>query len=192
MKQMLLSFLLFLPIFALSQDKKIEREKDIDLLEMPKAAQRYIQDNLPENHRKLRNYYETDGEKESYESKFKFQGNRYSVEFNKNGKLEDIEVTLKKRELQKDLLEKIENYLETQHDRFKIEKIQAQYLAGNKHTSAVLPGGINENVTPDNYELIVATKNDGKLKKFEMLFDSDGNFVSEREIIRNSYDYLIF
>ncbi|MUP45360.1 hypothetical protein E0K83_06320 [Gramella sp. BOM4] len=192
MKQLLLSILLFMPIFALSQNKKIEREKDIALKEMPETAQRYIKNNLPENYRKLRCYYETDGQKESYEAKFKFDGNRYSVEFNQAGKLEDIEVVLKKKELDRNLLQKIEVYLSTRHDRFRIEKIQAQYLSGEKHTAKVLPGGINEHASPDNYELIVATKNQGKIRKFEMLFDAEGNFVKERKVIRNSYDYLIF
>ncbi len=192
MKHLLLSIFVLLGTFAHSQEKKIEKEEDIDRNNMPENAQKYLQDNIPEKSRKIRFYYETDGDKESYEAKFKFRKNRYSVEFNERGILEDIEVVIKKENLDRSLRKKIDAYLEKENDRFRIEKIQAQYIAGGINTKELLPGGIKKELTPDNYELIVATKNAGKLKKFEMLFDAEANFKSEREILRNSYDYLIF
>ena len=192
MKHLLLSISIIISSFAFAQDKKIEREEDIKKSQLPVKAQEYLNVNIPENSRKIRLYYETDGEEESFEAKFKFKKNRYSVEFNEQGSLEDIEVLIEKDKLEKELRKKIETYLDERNDRFKIEKIQAQYLSGGANTRELLPGGINKDLIPDNYELIVATKNDGKLKKFEMLFDEDGNFKNEREILRNSYDYLIF
>ena len=192
MKHLLLTVLLILPIFASSQDKKIEKEEDVDRDQMPAIAQQYLRINLPRDINKLRFYHETDGEKESYEAKFKFQGNRFSVEFNEMGHLEDIEVQIKKRNLDKQIINNIEYYLESQHDRYKIEKIQAQYLSPEKVDDVTMQRAKKVDLKPDNYEIIVATKNQGKLKKFEMLFDPAGNFVNEREIIRNSYDYLIF
>lgn len=193
MKHLLLTVLMILPIFASSQDKKIEKEEDVDRDQMPAIAQQYLRINLPRDINKLRFYHETDGEKESYEAKFKFQGNRFSVEFNEMGHLEDIEVQIKKRNLDKQIINNIEYYLESQHDRYKIEKIQAQYLSPEKVDDVTMQRAKKiDDLKPDNYEIIVATKNQGKLKKFEMLFDPAGNFVNEREIIRNSYDYLIF
>ncbi|WP_162431042.1 hypothetical protein [Christiangramia aestuarii] len=182
-----------LPIFATSQDKKIEKEEDIEREEMPEKAQQYLLKNLPEDINKLRHYHETDGDKESYEAKFKFNRHRFSVEFNEKGKLEDIEVQVKKKDLKPEVLKNIENYLGQQHDRFKLEKIQTQYLSKKEDAEKTMNRAKKfESNSPDHYELIVATKNKGKLKKYEMLFDADGNFESEREIIRNSYDYLIF
>ncbi len=193
MKHSLLTVLMILPIFALSQDKKIEKEEGIDRNQMPGIAQQYLRINLPKDINKLRFYHETDGEKESYEAKFKYQGNRFSVEFNEMGNLEDIEVQIKKRNLDKQIINNIESYLESQHDRYKIEKIQAQYLSPEKVDDVTMQRAKKiGDVKPDNYEIIIATKNKGKLEKFEMLFDPAGNFVNEREIIRNSYDYLIF
>lgn len=193
MKQLLLIVLLALPIFANSQDKKIEKEEDIDRDEMPEKIQQYLKENLPKDIKKLRHYYETDGDEESYETKFKFKGNRFSVEFNKNSRLEDIEVLLKEKALEKPVIKNIESYLENKHERFKIEKIQAQYLSKDDNEGETMKRAKKfKNSVPDNYELIVATKNEGKLKKFEMIFDESGNFKEEREIIRNSYDYLIF
>lgn len=193
MKHLLLIIILMLPIFATSQDKKIEKEEDIDREEMPEKAQQYLVENLLEDINKLRHYHETDGDKESYEAKFRFNRHRFSVEFNEMGALEDIEVQVKKKDLKPEVLKNIENYLGQQHERFKIEKIQAQYLSKEEDSEKTMKRAEKfDSNSPDHYELIVATKNKGKLKKYEMLFDANGIFENEREIIRNSYDYLIF
>lgn len=188
MKHPIFILILIIPILTSSQEKKIEKEERIDLSEMPEKAQTYLRDYMPQKIRRLRYYFETDAASESYEAKFKYTGRRFSVEFNKAGLLQDIEVETEKEELPPSVLSNIEGYISSKHERFRIEKIQAQFLSdGMDMKRSLKPGSI-----PDNYELIVATKNRGELKKFEMLFDENGNFKEEREIIRNSYDYLIF
>lgn len=188
MRQLLLVIFSMLPIFAFAQDKKIEKEERIDLTGMPEKAQTYLKDFIPGDIRRLRYYFETDGTSESYEAKFKHNRRRYSVEFDKAGILQDIEVETEKEELAETVLTNIEDYISSRHERFRIEKIQAQFLSqGNDMKRSLKTGSL-----PDYFELIVATKNQGDLKKFEMLFDENGNFKEERKIIRNSYDYLIF
>ena len=184
----LLALLFLLPALTIGQAKKIEKEEDIARKKMPEVAKSYLSQNMPKKY-----YYETDGDKESFEAKFKHKGSRYSVEFNKQGKLQDIEVKVQKKQMKNNSLEKIKSYLKSNHERFKIEKIQAQFITDKRSPDeSMVKSRDVQNSIPDNYELIVATKNDGKLKKYEYLFDSDGNFKKEREIIRNSYDYLIF
>lgn len=63
MKPFLLLILLILPVFAHSQDKKIEKEEGINRNQMPGETQNYLEENLPEDINKLRHYYETDGKK---------------------------------------------------------------------------------------------------------------------------------
>lgn len=188
MKLSVFIFLLIIPILTFSQEKKIEKEERIELSAMPEKAQTYLEDFMPQEIRRLRYYFETDGSSESYEAKFKYKRRRFSVEFDKAGILQDIEVETEKEELAETVLTNIEDYISSRHERFRIEKIQAQFLSqGNDMKRSLKPGGV-----PDNYELIVATKNKGELKKFEILFDKNGEFKKEREIIRNSYDYLLF
>ena len=176
---------------ALAQDKKVEKEKDINADRMPGNSLEFLMKNIPEKHRKLRFYYETDGEKESYEAKFKHSGSRFSVEFSSEGILEDVEVEADDDELEKSVLKNIKDHLKDTHERFKIEKIQFQYV-NNDNPIETMQRAKQLFSTPDHYELIVATKNKGKLKKYEMTFDAQGKFEKQREIIRNSYDYLIF
>lgn len=193
MKHLLLLVIYILPIFAFSQDKKMEKEDRIPLEEMPATASSFLKENLPENIRKLRYYYETDGEHTSYEAKFKYARKNFSVEFDIEGRMEDVEVTAEKNELNKAIYKNIETHLEKNHERYRIEKIQAQYLSKNANDKNTLNRSLNfHEFQPDNYELIVATKDEGELEKFEMLFDSTGMFVEKRKIIMNSYDYLLF
>ncbi|MDT0678422.1 hypothetical protein [Autumnicola musiva] len=188
----LLYIILLTGFSAFAQGKKIEQEDRISGEKMPEAAMQLINSEKPDNARRLKFYFETDGETTSYEAKFKFKGHDYSVEFNNNGILEDIEVELKKKNLPEAALQKIKSFIEENNERHKIEKIQAQYLPALSEIKAfAYAKNIQQNV-PQNYELIVAVKNDGKLQRFEMLFDNSGNFIEKREVIRNEYDYLLF
>lgn len=193
MKHLLQLVICILPIFAFAQDNKVEKEDRIPLEEMPEKASSFLKENLPENIRKARYYYETDGKHTSYEAKFKYARRRFSVEFNTEGRLEDVEITAEKNELIKTVYNNIEAHLDKNHERFRIEKIQAQYLTNEDTDKNTFTRSLNfQNFQPDKYELIVATKEAGKLEKFEMLFDAMGIFVEKRKIIMNSYDYLLF
>jgi hypothetical protein len=189
-------FIFFLITAVLqAQEKKQEREEGIERDEMPSSAS-FLIEKIPEKAKRVRFYSETDGENESYEVKFNFNKSIFSVEFGEKGKLQDVEVTLNDKEVPSTIIENIEVYLEESQERYKIEKIQAQYLPLTPKDSSglhVLLRSLSfKNNAPSNYELIVAVKNNGNLKKFEMIFDENGHFQNKREIIRNSYDYLIF
>lgn len=195
MKKLLIVIFCFSVALMRAQEKKIEKEERIDFREMP-ASTLFLIKKIPENAKRLRYYYETDGEKESYEAKFKLSSATFSVEFGKAGKLQDIEVTLDAKQLPTTTLKNIQTYLAANHERYNIEKIQAQYLStatNLESTEDLLLKSLSfKSQKPDNYELIVAVKNNGVLKKFEMLFNETGKFKNERKILRNSYDYLIF
>lgn len=180
--------LMVFPVFA--QQPKEEREEGIRRDEMPKPVIDYLVKNMPSEARKIRNYRETDGAKKSFETKFKIKRRKYSVEFSDSGNLEDIEVEVREKELAEPVAKNIQNYLKYENDRYKIEKIEAQYqLLSGKTMQRALQPFKNK---PDFFELIVATRNDGELEKYEITFDKNGNFVKQRKVNRLSYDYLLF
>ena len=195
MKKLFIIIFILFTVLLQAQDKKIEKEEGINREKMPEASF-YLIEKIPESAKRLRYYFQTDGEEESYETKFKFKRSIFSVEFGKSGNLQDVEVTLKEKQLPKTSLENIQTYLKKNHERHKLEKIQAQYLPNSESENSAeklfLKSLSFDTQQPDNYEIIVAVKNKGKLKKFEMLFDENGEFKNKREILRNSYDYLIF
>ena len=80
-------FLLCFCQFVFCQTKN-EKEKRIPLAEFPEAAKAVIK-NLPDDCKRLKFYKETDGEKQSFEVKFKYKRKRYSLEFSEDGNIED-------------------------------------------------------------------------------------------------------
>lgn len=191
MKQFIILSIMLLPILLLSQEKR-EKEERVKEQDFPVAALLFL--NTDSNdYRRLRYYYETDGERESYEAKFKKDGEWFSVEFNTEGQLQDIEVTTDWEDLPKSFHQSLENYMQSNYERWKFEKFQRQFLPQENNTDllkSVLSNPLT--VSPFNIELIVATKNDGKLQKFELLFTSEGQFLQKRKVIRRSYGFLLF
>ncbi len=174
---------------SLHAQSKREKESRIERMELPVAALEII-DRLSAKGRRTRFYKEIDGEKYSYEMKTKVRGKWRSVEFSKEGKLEDVEVTVRKRSIADDAREHIIKTLDSINTKNRIEKVQEQYLPTSK-------GGvpINERLDMgdfDNYEMIVAFKNSRKIYRMELLFDRSGHLISSRPVKRIQYDFLLF
>ena len=169
--------------------QKIEREEKITIESFPKTALEFV-NTISNSRKKVKFYKETDGDKISYEAKLKYQNRKYSIEFDEQGKIEDVEIQVSKRSIKKKAFLKIENYLDTVARKYRIEKVQEQYVGENK-TAIQIKEQIAQKLV-DNYELIVAFKNNRKIYRREYLFDNKGNFLSKRDIKRLEYDFLLF
>jgi hypothetical protein len=169
--------------------QKIEREEKITIELFPKTALEFV-NTISNSRKKVKFYKETDGDKISYEAKLKYQNRKYSIEFDEQGKIEDVEIQVSKRSIKKKAFLKIENYLDTVARKYRIEKVQEQYVGENK-TAIQIKEQIAQKLV-DNYELIVAFKNNRKIYRREYLFDNKGNFLSKRDIKRLEYDFLLF
>ncbi|SHJ21049.1 hypothetical protein SAMN04488096_11111 [Mesonia phycicola] len=188
-----LYFLMFF-LFSLStiaQSKKKEKEEHIRRSEMPENAIFLLESFKEKPFKRMSYFFETDGFKKSYEAKFKFNKKSYSIEFTKEGKLEDVEVIIKQNKVEKAVLNKIKTYLNTSFDAFKIEKIQQQY-SNNGNEEEVIKKSLQQNTSPDYYEIVAQTRLNKKYQKFEFLFDAFGNLKVKREVATDNYDYLIF
>ncbi len=169
--------------------QKIEREEKITANLFPDQALKYVEI-IGNSRKKVKFYRETDGDKISYEAKLKFQGRKYSIEFNAQGVLEDVEISIQRRKVNKASFAQIEKYLDTVASKYRIEKVQEQYVGLNKTATQIKEKIAQKNI--DNYELIVAFKNDRKIFRREYLFDIAGNFISKRDIKRLEYDFILF
>ena len=83
-------FLSIISQLTFSQEKH-EKEERIERSDFPEAALKVV-NSLPTNCKRTRFYKETDGEKYSFETKFKYRKKNYSLEFSVNGQIEDLEV----------------------------------------------------------------------------------------------------
>ncbi|MFC0521159.1 hypothetical protein ACFFGL_10670 [Mesonia maritima] len=179
---------------TIAQQKKSEKEERISKDEMPEKAIQFFNEVLFEETNTYRFYFETDGKRKSYETKFKKNKVGYSIEFGEDGNLQDVEVTVPLKKLNAEVKKRIEKFFNEQYSGFRIEKVQLQYLhqqSKNAQETYSRASNIFQN-KPDNYEIVAKVKIDGNRKHLEVLFDASGNFIKKREIAENSYDYLIF
>ena len=172
---------------------KIEREYRIRKSQFPEKALNYISEKL-EDAKRIRYYRETDSTKISYETKFKKDRLWYSVEFDKEGSLEDIEILIKPIDIPDDTFSAIENYLENNFSKYRIRRLQQQYPISDKEPAeTTIKNAFQNLMLPSiNYEMIVAGKKEKSFEQFEVLFDAEGSFISIRKSLPPNYDHVLY
>lgn len=172
---------------------KYEREFRIKKSQFPESAHAFIKEKLV-GAKRVRFYKEIDSNKTSYEAKFKKDRLHYSVEFNKEGDLEDIEILIKEIDIPEESLSKIQMYLEKNFLRSRIRKIQQQYpVASFENAEITLRNAFQNLLLPEiKYELIVAGKKDKGYMDYEILFDATGKFLNLRKSLPPNYDHVLY
>lgn len=186
-----LMFLILISYSLLAQDKKIEKEERLKEEEVPDTILEKVSAyfDLAEQ---IRFYRETDSEKTSIEVKFLFNKSAFSIEFSDSSELEDIEKTIDFSELNEEIRTNIEKNLSS-YKKYKIDKTQIQYSSPNIPDTEIIKQAIEENKGDIiRYELEITLKENKKWKAYEMLFDDTGTFISKREIIERSSDYIMY
>ncbi len=169
---------------------KDEREFRVEMHAFPVVGQSILKE-LPKTVKRLKLYKEIDGEKISYEAKFKYKKNRYSLELDTNGTIEDIEMIVKEKSLPMDV---IELYFQSHYIKFTIIKIQKQLVNSSSKSDSdflkdVLEGSHEHEV---NFEIIAATKTDSSRAVMEFLFTESGTFVNSRVLKPTSYEHIMY
>ena len=188
-----LALLLIFSSAPLLSQTKYEREHRIKRSQFPEQALQFIGDSL-ENVRRLRFYKETDSARISFEAKLKKDRLHYSIEFNKDGILEDIEILIKEVDIPRDAFSMMKSYLEKNFHRYRIRKIQQQYpVRPEEPKERTLKNAFQNLLLPYiNYELIVGGKMDDGFRDYEILFDSEGNFINMRISVPANYDHVLY
>ena len=176
-----------------SAQNKYEQESRIDKADFPNSAYLLIEDYLKDAKR-VRFYQEIDSTKKSYEAKFKKGRLRYSVEFDEQGTLEDVEFKIKVRDIPNDTWGTIQSYLDKNHYKHRVKKIQQQYpLREEKSVEKTLHNAFQNLILPDvNYELVFSAKESGGFQEYEALFDYEGQLIRLRKSFPPSYDHVLY
>ncbi len=185
-------FLLCFCQFVFCQTKN-EKEERIPLAEFPEAAKAVIK-NLPDDCKRLKFYKETDGEKQSFEVKFKYKRKRYSLEFSIDGNIEDIEVLTKLKNIDETVKTKIENYFASSFTKHKFIKVQEQYIYNVKLDAKTFVDNVlnNNSLKAPNFEIIAEVKTDKKRDIREFIFNTFGEFVNFRILNPTSYEHVLY
>nr|WP_297786260.1 hypothetical protein [uncultured Allomuricauda sp.] len=188
---------IFFLLFGFAQityaQNKYERESRIDKDDFPSSSFVLIEDYL-EDAKRIRFYQETDSIKKSYEAKFKKGRLHYSVEFNENGKLEDVEFKIKERDIPNDTWSTIQFYLNENHAKCRVKKIQQQYpVQKEQSVEKTLHNAFQNLILPEvNYELVFSAKESNGFQEYEALFDSEGQLIRIRKSFPPSYDHVLY
>ena len=172
---------------------KYEREHRIKKNQFPAEAHALIEEQLAEA-RRIRYYRETDSTKVSYEAKFKVDRLHYSVEFDQQGKLEDVEILIKEVDIPNASFKNITDYLDDNFEKYRIRRIQQQYpVSENESVELTIKNAFQNLLLPTiRYELIIAGRKDKGFEDFEILFDADGNFLKMRKSLPVNYDHILY
>ncbi len=176
------------------QSYKYEKEARIEKKLFPKNALDLLEKTLPKKVKKVKYYKERDSVKVSYETKLKYEKQKYSIEFSEKGALEDVEVTIKKKHIPTETLKKIESYLKNNYRSFRFKKIQRQY----NNSSTIDAKSVIQNAFSNNlnssffYEIIAEVKTEKKRYFIEITFTKEGDFTLVRTIIQSSYDHILY
>lgn len=144
--------------------------------EFPPTALSYLEEQYPD-HGRTRYFLESGSDSVNFETKFKWQGSCYSIEFFKDGSLKDTEKQVKYASLEAGLMEVLNDRFRQDFKKWKVKKVQEQTLPGR-------PGL--------RYEIEVKGKSEEGWAFFEYLFEADGPLVLKRKIILPSNNITLY
>ncbi|WP_373513619.1 hypothetical protein [Persicitalea sp.] len=167
---------------------KYEKEYRLKAADVPPLARQFV-DSL-DFARRVRWYMETSEQGKSIEAKSKRDGQKYSVEFDPSGKLQDVEIEVAWRSLPEVLRTKIEQSLNDDFERFKIRKVQRQFSGERKEILNYLKQRSDGSGLTVRYELVLRGRKGRNTDKFEYTFSADGDLEKSAKIVFRNTDNL--
>ncbi|TWO31372.1 hypothetical protein E1J38_013965 [Seonamhaeicola sediminis] len=191
MKYSIIFFLVFVS-FSFSQTKN-EKEERIKAYEFPEIPLDYF-NTISSNVKYLKFYRETDGTKKSFEAKFKYNKQHYSVEFDTIGNLEDIEIVIRKKDIPKTVLMNISKHFDDKFEKARFIKIQKQFINTTPKTDKQFLDYIlkKPNNKHTHFEIIAEIKTKEHHQLRELTFDKDGTFEKSRIVTSASYEHALY
>jgi hypothetical protein len=169
--------------------QKFEREVRIDPSVVPATAIEFVKQLQFSS--KIKWFKETGLNRNSFEAKTKSKGNKYSIEFDVQGRLEDVEIIIQKKKLPSEVRQKITEQLQKDLSKFKWGKIQIQYSGDAQAVrKKVMSETSSEEGLIIRYEIIVSAKINKKYQQFEYLFSHEGSFLEKKNILLQNTDNL--
>jgi hypothetical protein len=182
-----LLFFFICPNYLFAQIK-FEKESRLKEKDIPSIALDLIDALAVE--KKVKWYLEEGFNQASIEAKFELNTQKYSIEFDTLGNLEDIEIQIKWNGLNKTLRDSIDFHLGQDCERYKIRKIQIQYSG---ESAALLHKIKTEDSKEDyitRYEVVVKCRSKNNVNLFEYLFSDSGQMLTVSQIIFKNSSHL--
>ncbi|WP_304232461.1 hypothetical protein [Jiulongibacter sediminis] len=189
MRKLIVLFFIFSGSTLFAQ-QKFEKELRISEAEVPAKSLDFAQSLLPDS--RLKWFKETGLSTQSFEAKTKYQRKKYSVEFSLDGKLEDVEVEVKSKELSESVLDTIQDQFEEDFQKYRLKKIQIQYSGDQLDVLQFFNQCLGNDRLQINFEVVVSAKKEDSFGLYEYLFNSRGELLKKSEIILKMTDNIIY
>jgi len=171
---------------------KYEREFRIRKSQFPAVAISTIENNVIAAKR-LKFYKETDSLKVSFKAKLKKDRLWYSIGFDKDGTLQDIEILIKSTDIPNDTYSMMESYLNNNFLKYRIKKIKQQYSSNNDSLEKTFKNAFQNLILPsNNYKIVIVGKKEEGYIDYEIQFDAEGNFKKIRTSLPSNYDHILY
>jgi hypothetical protein len=189
------AFILVLFSLATAAQGQVKYEREFRILreQFPKSALESVSPYL-DGVKKLKFYKEIDSNRRSYELKFKKDRLHYSVEFNEEEALEDVEVIIKPVDIPEQTWNTIQEHLGSSWPKYKVRKIQQQYPRDAfSSDSETFQKAFQNLILPEiRYEIVVRGKTEDGYRDFELLYDAKGELLLMRESLPPNYDHVLY
>ena len=167
---------------------KYEKESRLHPDEVPHSAFQFV-DSL-QDIKKVRWYLEEGFDRKSIEAKFKADKLKYSVEFDSEGTLEDIEVLRDWEELNESLRTSVLDKLCEDCWKIRILKVQFQYTGQPSDLWKFTASGQNIEKLTLRYEIVIRCRTMNNTVQYEYLYSDTGEKLSRSEIVLNNASNL--
>lgn len=173
-----------------SAQTKVEREYRIKKNAVPENALTFIEECFPGSTVK---WYREENTKGSFiEAKTIQSKTKYSIKFDSQGNLQDTEQIVSFESLPSEARDKIGDFLKTRFTKYRIVKIQKQWLAAETTIKSLITTGKSDTRYETNFELEVRGTKGKDIDFFEFLFNENGKLLKEYEIVQKNTNNLIF
>lgn len=187
-KSLLFCLALLLPLATATGQTKYEREYRIKTQAVPAPARQFV-DSL-QFQKKVKWYFEENLRGNSIEAKVCRNKKRFSIEFDTNGVLQDIEIQHRWTDIPVQTRTRITATLDSLFARHDIRKIQIQYSGDPKALFKLAQNQQPATAYTTRYELVVKGKKPDGLRLYETTLNEHGILLALEEIVFKNSDNL--
>lgn len=147
---------------------KFEREYRIKKKDVPVNAQKFI--DVTFTGERIKWYAEESQDGKTIEAKAKFDNHSFSIEFDLEGTLLDVEKAVLFENLELPIRQQINDSLTKRFGTYRVNKVQIQWKGQESTLSELIVSGRSSENYQQKYELIIETRTDHHFAAFEILF----------------------
>ncbi len=174
---LLLAVLFSILVLSTQAQVKIEREYRIKEKFVPQQAQQFFDSLALQS--KVKWYSEKSDLGQRIEAKTKFQGEYYSVRFDRTGTFLDLQVQRSLKTIDSLTQQAIVHSLNTQFKKWKVDKVQFQYQGSFEQVKQSVYAATDESVIPPSYEIDVTALTEDDQDIYQLLYSHSGDMLKK-------------